>query len=246
MKGFHTMPAEQDTELNANRTRSQSITRGMVMALPVVLGYITVGFAYGVLARKAGLPLLHTILMSLVVYAGSAQLISVGLFAAGVQPLSIILTTFIVNIRHMLMSASLASYLEKWHNAEKVAFGLELTDETFALHSSNFSSSLPEKATIFSANVTAQLAWVVGSALGALLGGQVNDIYALGLDFALPAMFIALLVIQIKDRSHILVALAAGLFSLLLYLSGIDQWHVLIAACLAAGIGVWLRSCNQK
>jgi len=246
MNGFYTMPAEQNTELSTNRTRGKSITSGMAMALPVVLGYITVGFAYGVLARKAGLPLLHTILMSLMVYAGSAQLISVGLFAAGAQPLSIILTTFIVNIRHMLMSASLAPYLKKWRNAEKAVFGLELTDETFALHSSNFSSSLPEKAAIFSTNVTAQLAWVLGSVLGALLGGQVDDIYALGLDFALPAMFIALLVIQVKDRSHILVALAAGLLSLLLYLSGLDQWHVLIASCLAAGIGVWVRSCNQK
>ncbi|NMC45588.1 MAG: AzlC family ABC transporter permease, partial [Chloroflexi bacterium] len=84
------------TDRNTEGRHRYPILQGMEMALPVVLGYLTVGFAYGMLARNAGLSLLESGLMSLIVYAGSAQLISVGLFAAGVPPLSIILTTFIV------------------------------------------------------------------------------------------------------------------------------------------------------
>ena len=80
-------------------------------ALPIILGYVPVGFAYGVLAQKSGLSGLNTLLMSALVYAGSAQLIAVGLFAAAVNPLAIVATTFIVNLRHLLMSAALAPYL---------------------------------------------------------------------------------------------------------------------------------------
>ncbi len=80
--------------------------QGMVQAVPIVLGYIPVGFAYGVLAQKAGLSAFNTLLMSIIVYAGSAQLIAVGLVSSGLAPLSIIITTFIVNLRHMLMSAA--------------------------------------------------------------------------------------------------------------------------------------------
>lgn len=225
---------------NIEAKHGHPVLKGMEMALPVVLGYLTVGFAYGMLARNAGLSLLQSGLMSLIVYAGSAQLISVGLFAAGVPPLSIILTTFIVNIRHLLMSAALAPYFEHWRTMEKVAFGLELTDETFALHSSSFSLGMPAKATVFAVNITSQAAWIAGSLLGAVLSGQVADISTFGLDFALPAMFIALLVVQIKDYRHIVVAVTAGLLAVLLYVNGIDQWHVLMAASLAAGLGVLL------
>jgi 4-azaleucine resistance transporter AzlC len=73
--------------------------------LPIILGYVPVGFAYGVLAQKSGLSGINTLLMSLLVYAGSAQLIAVGLFAAGAAPLAIVATTFVVNLRHLLMSA---------------------------------------------------------------------------------------------------------------------------------------------
>ncbi len=76
--------------------------------MPIALGYIPVGFAYGVLAQKAGLSAFNTVLMSIIGYAGSAQLIVVGLIAAGISPLSIIVTTVIVNLRHMLMSAALS------------------------------------------------------------------------------------------------------------------------------------------
>lgn len=240
------MPTVKDKATHEEPKLTHPILQGIEVALPVVLGYITVGFAYGMLARNAGLSLLQSALMSLIVYAGSAQLISVGLFAAGVPSLSIILTTFIVNIRHLLMSAALAPYLEKWRTIEKVAFGLELTDETFALHSASFSLGLPPKQTIFTVNITSQAAWIGGSVLGAVLGGQVADISAFGLDFALPAMFIALLVMQIKDYKHIVVAVTAGLLAVLLYAKGIDQWHVLIAASLAAGMGVLLWQPAQE
>ena len=103
-----------------------------------MLGYVPVGFAYGVLARKAGISGINTVLMSLLVYAGSAQLIAVGLFAASTSALSIIITTFVVNLRHLLMASAIAPYLKRWRKYELAAFAYELTDETFAVHSAQF------------------------------------------------------------------------------------------------------------
>ncbi len=239
---------EQDTRSSIAKDKNinNAVLAGIVKAIPVVLGYLTVGFAYGVLARNAGLSVFFTVLMSLLVYAGSAQLISVSFFAASANPLTIILTTFIVNIRHLLMAAAMVPHLEGWRPLQKVAFGLELTDETFGLHSVGFSEGKPDKSTVFAINITSQLAWISGSLLGAVLGGMIVDIRSLGLDFALPGMFIALLVFQLKSIKHVLVALAAGLLSLILLSSGIQNWNVLIAACLAAGIGVVLCKCKQE
>ena len=84
------------------------ILSGMWQALPIVLGYVPVGFAYGVLALKAGLPAIPAALMSMIVFAGSAQFIAVGLLAVDAPALTVILTTFVVNLRHLLMSAAMA------------------------------------------------------------------------------------------------------------------------------------------
>ena len=113
-------------------------TSGVSQALPIVFGYVPIGIAFGILAQKAGISTVNTLLMSLIVYAGSSQLIAVGLFGAGVPPVSIILTTFVVNLRHMLMSAAVAPYLKGWRKVELASFAYELTDETFAVHSGRF------------------------------------------------------------------------------------------------------------
>ena len=90
------------------------LTSGMAAVFPIVLGYTAIGFAFGILAQKVGMSPINTTLMSLIVYAGSSQLIAVGLFADGASGLSIIVTTFIVNLRHMLMSAAIPTLLVAW------------------------------------------------------------------------------------------------------------------------------------
>jgi 4-azaleucine resistance transporter AzlC len=209
------------------------------------MGYIPVGFAYGVLAQKVGLSPWNTLLMSVMVFAGSAQLIAVGLMAAGVPPLSVIVTTFVVNLRHLLMSASLSPYLRSWKKWQLALFAFELTDETFALHSTRYSQGKQLKSETFCINVIAQLAWVLGTWLGMVASTLITDVKPIGLDYALPAMFIALLVAQIKEPMHVLVALIAGILSVVLALVGLDHFHVILATVVAAtlGLGVetWIR-----
>lgn len=214
-------------------------------ALPVVLGYLPIGFAYGVLAINGGLNWLETLTMSVIVYAGSAQLMAVSLFEAGINPFSIIATTFIVNLRHLLMSASLAPHMQQWSKGQVAAFCAELTDETFGVHSLRFERGETSAPLTLAINLTCQLAWVSGTLLGALAGGLIRDVRPFALDYALPAMFIALLVLQIKSRTHLWVALFGGLLSMGLWLGGVTQWNVIIATILAAtfgaGVETWTR-----
>ena len=203
-----------------------------------MLGYLPIGLAFGVLAQKAGLSPFNTLMMSLIVYAGSSQLIAVGLLAAGAPALSIVFATFVVNLRHMLMSAALSPFLQRWRKLELAAFAYELTDETFAVHSAGFASHPPVKASAFATNMTSQLAWLVGTWLGIIVGQMVTDVRPLGLDYALPAMFIALLVVQVKDNVQIIVALLSGMLAVGLLLLGVTQWHVMIATLVAATTGL--------
>ena len=235
------------TVMKAERTGSSSpIVRGILQAMPVVMGYIPVGFAYGVLAGQAGLTLFSTLLMSVLVYAGSSQLIAAGLFAVGTPMLSIVFTTFIVNLRHLLMSAAVAHALSRWPQWQRLLFATELTDETFAIHSMQFAKEMPAKAHVFAINVTSQLSWVIGSWLGFFAGSKLTNIEAYGLDYALPAMFVALLLLQIKHRRMVCVALFSGAVSVLLYLTGAKTWAVILATVIAATFGVWLESRSPK
>lgn len=213
--------------------------------LPVVFGYLPIGFAYGLLAIQAGLSPLNAVLMSVIVYAGSAQLIAVSLFAAGISPLTIIGTTFIVNLRHMLMSAALSPYLRAWNGRTLAAFAYELTDETFAVHATRFPQGHTHPQESLLINIISQSSWVLGSLLGVVAGQLVADVTPFGLDYALVAMFIALLVFQLKDNRLLAAALVSGSLSTALLLAGASQWNVILAtvitATLALGVDTWTK-----
>jgi len=207
-------------------------------ALPVILGYLPVGFAYGVLAVKAGLCLANTGLMSVLVFAGSAQLIGVEMLGAGAPPLSIIVTTLVVNLRHVLFSAALSPYLGTWPKRRVAVMAFELTDETFALHATRFHNQQLSPCKTLAINALTQSAWVAGSLAGALAGGFVPDVRPLGLDFALPAMFAVLLVGQLASRAHVLAAALGAALALTLSQTPAAPYAVIAATVAAATLAM--------
>ena len=228
------------------KKKLDGIEQILTPAIPVVLGYLPVGFAYGVLAANAGLSLMQTLAMSAFVFAGSSQLIAVGMIAQGINPISIVLTTLVVNLRHLLMSASLSTHMKKWTRIEVAGFCFELTDETFAVHSLRFKKGddAPRKA--IQINAVCQTAWIVGSVLGVLAGSAITDVKPFALDYALPAMFIALLLLQIQTWRHVWVALLGGTLSMGLWAVGVTQWNVIIAAVIAATFGAVIETAGRK
>ena len=214
------------------------LREGCSRALPIVLGYVPVAFAFGVLAVKNNISPGLAVLMSVTLFAGSGQFVAASLWGAGVGAASVVLTVFVVNLRHLLMSAALAPYLQSMTRWQRFLFGYELTDETFGVHATAFQRgwtlALP---TLYACNVTAHASWVAGTVLGVFCGELVTDVRPLGLDYALPAMFLALLVPQCRSRLHVVVALLAVVLSVGLKLADVGQWNVIIAAVLAASFG---------
>ena len=237
----------------------QGFFSGVKMALPIVTGYVPVSFAFGVLAVNVGMTPLDALLMGLLYFAGSGQLMTVAMLAAGTTWLPIILSTAVVNLRHVLMSAAMVPPLKRWPIWRKLIFAYELTDETFALHAGRFANMERDAheagqepdvdaraatpysvAQTFGINVTAHISWISGGFLGALFGDRLGDVSALGLDYALPAMFVALIAPRLLDKRQCLAALAGGAFSVGFVLLGEDQWNIMLGALIAATIGALL------
>lgn len=213
--------------------------RGARLAAPIIFGYLPVGFAFGVLAVQSGMTPMTAALMSLFVYAGSAQLIAAALWGSGMGTAGIIVTTFIVNLRHMLMSAALTPYLNHWSKPLQAWFAFELTDESFAANLGRFYSSGVNKAETLGLNAFAHLGWFAGSVLGALFDSAIGDIKPLGLDFALPAMFIALILPHFAIPRRLLAVFAGASLSLVFSLMGAGQLAVVLATLCAATVAAF-------
>jgi 4-azaleucine resistance transporter AzlC len=166
-----------------------TFAHGMRAAGPVVLGYLPIGFAFGVLARTAGLTVAEIGLMSLLVYAGSAQFIGTGMIGAAVAAPAIISTTFLVNLRHLLMSTALVPSFKENTPLQNSLLAYGITDETFAVNTAILQGRPASRGFIAGVHITSQLSWVIASVVGGLVGQMAGNTEALGLDFALPAMF---------------------------------------------------------
>lgn len=195
-----------------------AFARGFWILAPLWLGVVPFGLAYAVTARSAGLSLLQTQALSTFVFAGSAQLSAVGLFAAGAAGLEIVLTTLLLNVRHVLYGLSLGRELSLTNRQRPVA-AFFLTDEAFGVV-----SAARERSFVFllGAELSLFLMWNLATLGGFLLGAAIPDPEKLGVDLIFPLAFLALLVPLVRTRVELVVALAAGAlaFGLARILSG--------------------------
>jgi len=228
-----------------NQEWNAAVRQGLSAAWPICLGYIAIGLAFGVIARKTGLSPLEIGLMSLIVYAGSSQFIAAAMIGAGAGFFPIILTTFSVNLRHLLMSSSLSVYLKDLSKGRLCLFAYGVTDESFALNMSRFQGNAWGWRQALVVNHATNLTWFASTVTGGI-GGQFIPAGAFGIDFALTAMFICLLVFQFRGIDHVLVALLAGGIAVIFSLLIPGNSYVLIAAFLAASAGLLLRKRRRQ
>lgn len=234
------------TEVNVKeQVTKNSFLQGMKDCVPTLLGYISIGFAFGVVGITSNLSILEIFLLSALVYAGSAQFIFTGLYMAGAPMSVIIITTFIVNLRHFLMSLTVAPYLTRYSALRNVGFGSLLTDETFGVAVTKMGREHHLGGRWMDGlNLTAYLTWIASCVVGGLVGNWIPNADAWGLDYALVAMFIALLVLNLADAGkkklmHYL-KLIGCVFGILYILSYFMPGHlaVLFATVIVATIGV--------
>lgn len=218
--------------------RRSSFWHGSKRAFSIVLGYLPIGLAYGMIATEYNIRPIITMALSIMVFAGSSQFVAVSILAAGGGGLSLVITVFFINLRHLLMSASLAPFLRYTPLPRLLLLGFGITDESFALLRYDFEEGVADADFMFGVNMTAYLSWNLATFLGIVLGSVIQNSYYLGLDFALPAMFIALLVFQLRGSLFSLVALLSGLLSLFLSIYSPAEWNLILATLVAATLGV--------
>jgi len=224
---------------------ASTFSQGVKDCIPTLLGYISIGFAFGVVAAASQLTILEIFLLSFLVYAGSAQFIFCGLYIAGAPLTVIILTTFIVNLRHLLMSLTIAPHFRQYSFLRNIGFGTLLTDETFGVAV----TAIAQKRVLSGnwmdgLNLTAYTVWIASCTIGGLAGEWVPDAEKWGLDYALVAMFVALLVLNLgnvaKSKLMHYIKLIILMGVTLYLLSYIFPGHltVLIATIIVATVGV--------
>ncbi len=223
------------------RHTRKNIQKGAIAALPVILGYFPVAIAFGLLAKNTGLSFRDTGLFSILVYAGASQFMALDLIMGGVSTGGIILATFLLNLRHFMMTASLSVKLKDIEHKFLSFIAYGITDETFSVLSfSEEKLSLPFVLTV---NILSNASWVVGSVIGFLVGEILPKSLQSSLGIGLYAMFAALLFPNFKNvRSTILLSIMTALIYIAIYTSKLFSggWDIIIGIILSSALGVFL------
>lgn len=209
--------------------------KGSQSGISIAIGYMPIALTFGLIAKTTGLSLGETVMMSMLVFAGAAQYISLSLLAQGIGMFEIVLTTFIVNIRHFLMSASLNEKADEDSIAARMGYSFGITDETFSVAATR--EGTVNAGYMFGLNLTAYSSWVVFSGLGFLIGAGLPQTLQESMSVALYAMFVGLLVPSMKTNMKVVfLAVLAACFNSIFTLGEMMStgWAIVLATLLSA------------
>ncbi|WP_392551692.1 AzlC family ABC transporter permease [Orbus wheelerorum] len=230
---------------------SLTFRNGVIDCIPTLLGYIGIGIAAGVIGKASNLSILEVTLLAIIVYAGAAQFIIAGLMLISTPISAIIFTVFLINSRHFLMSMATAPYFKKFSLWNNIGIGSLLTDETFAVAMTTISKKVAINSKwMHGLNLTAYIVWILSCLLGGMIGNFLPDPRLLGLDYALVAMFIGLLYLQLisdKNKSKknmLLVMLTVSVLLVFLMKFISAELALLIATLLGCCLGVLIEKCK--
>lgn len=201
-----------------NHSAAAEFIAGAKAILPLVIGAIPFGIIFGTLAQSSGLSFTGAIAMSALVFAGSAQFIALGLLAAGTALPIIILTTFVVNLRHLLYSLSLVTHVKRLSSIWKLAIGFWLTDEVFAVAINRYNRgdcSTYKHWYYLGAALFMYTNWQICTLVGLTLPHLIPDAANYGLDFAMSVTFIGMVMPYLKDKPMIITCIVSGSIALL-------------------------------
>ncbi len=226
----------------------ETFAQGARAGVPVVLGYLGIGVAAGVVERAAGFSYAEILLLSMVLYAGSAQFVLTSMVALASPLSAIVLTVFFVNLRHLLLAAALVPSLRRLPAWKSALLGLQLTDETFVVAAARFARQPPTRAAWMAGlNLAAYSTWALANLAGAVFSAQFAG-SAVGikvLGFALPCMFAGLLVLQLVARPRVRVRLAVALLgaaiAVVVQSTQPGPWAVIVATLVGATLGLVLE-----
>lgn len=208
-----------------------SFLQGSKAGVSIAIGYFPIALTFGLLAKTTGLSIIEATAMSIFVFAGAAQYMSLTLISTGVDPILIVLNTFVVNIRHFLMTAALNEKMHSEKRWVKGIYAFGITDETFSVLATQKEEKI-HTAFAFGVALIAYSSWVVFTALGHVIGANLPAFLQAAMSIALYAMFVGLLVPSMRgNRKVVLLALIAGLINGFFYWTGLlsTGWAILVA-----------------
>ncbi|WP_305814651.1 AzlC family ABC transporter permease [Photobacterium leiognathi] len=215
--------------------KKQLIQAGLKSIFPLCVGAFPFLFIVGAISINAGMSVLQSTLWSLTVFAGSAQMVALGLVQSSTELIVIALTTFVINLRHVLYSASLSEYVKEYSMPTRMLMSYGLTDEVYASTVGEMKKEKPGRHWFYLAAMFGfWVNWVVADFCGAVIGSSFPHIADYGLDFAMVAAFIAIVIPQVKSRECIVAAVVATVTGILL--SGLPYSLGLVVAAI---VGVY-------
>ena len=221
--------------MTAMAVASRTARQILIAATPIAIAVFVFGISFGVLAVAARIPGWAVVLMSILVFAGSAQFAAVGVIAAGGGVLSAVMAGALLNVRYLATGIASAPSLPggRWRRA---LLGQLIVDESFAMGMAAGEQGRPDRQTLLLTGSVLYTVWVIGTLLGTLVGPILGDPKRLGLDAAFPALFTALLWPMLAGRHAIRCAVAGALVALAL--APFAPPGIPLAA--AAVVGFWL------
>jgi 4-azaleucine resistance transporter AzlC len=231
------------------------VPEGLRAAFPIAVGYLPAAVAFGVAARGAGLSTVETVVMSLIVYSGASQFALAGLVAAGSSWFVMAAISLVLGVRHVLYGPSLAPHFRRIGTGRAAAVASGLTDEVFAVASVKL-ERLPPSAKfgwLLGLETGAYTSWALGTWIGGVAGTAVMAALpslASALSFALPALFVALLVSLVRaedsefwgvPRPVAGAVLVAAIVAAVFYLVGLRSWSVPAAGVAGPAVGLLIR-----
>lgn len=215
------------------------IKKALIKTLPVMAGYLVLGTGFGILLKKAGYGILWSLLMSVTIYAGSMQYVTISLLSSGASVLSAALTALMVNARHLFYGVSMIQKYKE-AGAKKGYLIFSLTDETYSLLCADEETGTEDyHRYCFWVSLFNQLYWVTGCVLGSILASVITFNTA-GIEFSMTALFVTVAVEQWLTAKNHLPAIAGFACSILcLLLFGADSFLIpaMISITLVLSIG---------
>ena len=211
--------------------------------IPVMFGYVPIGIAFGFLLTQSGYFWLYAVLMSIVIYSGATQFLAIGFFVNHAAMIEIAVTTLLLNLRHSFFGLSL---IRKFSGVSRVKPYLifALTDETYALLTSMDEPEQQSKARYyFFISLLNHLYWIIGTLIGALIG-QVIKTDLRGMDFALTALFVVLVIEQYRKVRSLRPFLIGSVVGIVCLASVASQYMLLVSILSGTAILLLLRKNN--
>jgi 4-azaleucine resistance transporter AzlC len=219
--------------------------KGARVAVPLALATLPDGAVFGIFARQTGLSAVEAVLMSTFVCAGSAQYVALTLWGPGMAMLPLVFTTFVINLRHVLMGASIQSWFARLPPRQTYGAAYFLSDESWALTTHELSEGGRDLAFMVGSGVVLSCAWIGGTGIGHVLSGAITDPRRWGLDFAFVAVFVALLTSLHRGTRDVLPWCVAALVAVAAHRWLPHPWYILLGGVAGSVVGAWERGSDR-